>query len=111
VTDSGQEIGDQMSAGVANLFELLTLTGASPNVIQVFMEQHATGNIRYGDLKKSVHENIIRVLSPVRDRRSKMADDTISEILRDGATRAAEIARETMANVRDHVGVGRPRVS
>ena len=111
VTDSGQEVGEQMSAGVANLFELLTLTGTPPNTIQAFMEQHAAGNIRYGDLKKSVHENIIRVLSPIRDRRSKMSDDTISDILTDGAVRASEIARETMANVRDHVGVGPPRIS
>ena len=111
VTDSGHETGEQMSAGVTNLFELLALTDTAQETVEGFREQHAAGNIRYGDLKKSVHENIIRVLSPIRDRRSAMSDDVISDILTEGAARASEIARETMDNVRTHVGVGPARIS
>jgi tryptophanyl-tRNA synthetase len=111
VTDSGQEIGGQMSPGVANLFELLNLTGAQPDVIQLFTEQHATGNIRYGDLKKAVHENIVQALAPIQQRRFAMSDAAISGILAEGAARASKIARATMVDVRSHVGVGRPQIS
>ena len=111
VTDSGQEIGGQMSPGVANLFELLNLTGAQPDVIQLFTEQRATGNIRYGDLKKAVHENIVQALAPIQQRRFAMSDAAISGILAEGAARASKIARATMVDVRSHVGVGRPQIS
>ena len=111
VTDSGQEIGGQMSPGVANLFELLNLTGAQPDVIQLFTEQRATGNMRYGDLKKAVHENIVQALAPIQQRRFAMSDAAISGILAEGAARASKIARATMVDVRSHVGVGRPQIS
>ena len=41
-----------------------------------------------------------------RKRRSVMTDDGIRDILADGAVRASEIAKETMAGVRERVGVG-----
>ena len=107
VTDSGQEVGEQMSLGVANLFELLNLTNTPPDVLDNFKEQHAVGSIRYGDLKAAVQENIMRTLDPIRERRCQMSDDKISGILSEGAARASEIAKATMADVRRHVGVGR----
>ena len=106
VTDSGQELGDEMSPGVANLFELLHLTGADVDEIDAFKAQHAAGEIRYGDLKTAVHDNIVRVLDPIRERRAAMSDDEIRGILADGARRASAIAKTTMADVRDRVGVG-----
>ena len=111
VTDSGQVIGGKMSPGAANLFELLNLTGAPPDVLQLFKDQHATGNIRYGDLKKAVHGNIVEALVPIQQRRFAMSDETISGILAEGAVRASEIAQATMLDVRSHVGIGGPRVS
>ncbi len=109
VTDSGEQVGEEMSPGVANLFELLRLTGASDEVVGGFEAQHAAGEIRYGDLKTAVRSNIMRVLDRIRERRSRMSDEEIKDILAAGAARASEIAKVTMADVRTLVGVGPPQ--
>ena len=98
-----------MSPGVANLFELLRLTDAPDEVVGGFEAQHAAGEIRYGDLKTAVQSNIMRVLDPIRERRSRMSDEEIKDILAAGAARASEIAKVTMADVRTRVGVGPPQ--
>jgi hypothetical protein len=46
------------------------------------------------------------VLDPIHERRASLSDDDIRDILADGAARASEIARATMADVRAHVSVG-----
>ena len=106
VTDSGEQIGEEMSAGVANLFELLQLSGAPTEVTEEFKAAHAAGEIRYGDLKAAVRDQIMTVLDPIRERRAALSDDDIRGILAGGAARASEIARATMADVRGFVGVG-----
>ena len=108
VTDSGEQVGGEMSPGVANLFEILRLTGAVDDVVDGFKAQHAAGKIRYGDLKTAVQDHIMRVLDPIRERRSRMSDDEIRDTLAAGAARASEIAKATMAGVRARVGVGPP---
>ncbi len=109
VTDSGEQVGQAMTPGVANLFELLRLTGAPGDVVDGFEAQHAAGEIRYGDLKTAVQTNILRVLDPIRERRSRLSDEEIQDILAAGAGRASEIAEATMADVRALVGVGPPQ--
>ncbi len=106
VTDSGTETGQEMSPGVANLFELLAISGAPEDTIAGFKQQHAAGEIRYGDLKTVVRDQLLTVLDPIRERRATLSDDDIRDILADGAARASEIARATMADVRARVGVG-----
>lgn len=105
VTDTGDQAGAAMSPGVANLFELLRLSGAPADVIAGFEEQHAAGAIRYGDLKTAVREHLFQVLDPIRERRASLSDDAIRNILDEGSARAAEIAVETMREVRARVGI------
>ena len=106
VTDIGLEAEQEMSPGVANLFELLRLSEAPPELIDDFENQHGKGELRYGDLKAAVEENLVRVLEPISQRRAALSDDEIVAILQQGAARASEIARRTMADVRGHLGVG-----
>ena len=106
VTDTGMEAGQEMSPGVANLFGLLRLTETPSETIDELERQHAEGQLRYGDLKASVQENLMRVLDPIRERHEALSDEGIASILERGAERAAEIARDTMADVHRHVGVG-----
>lgn len=44
-------------------------------------------------------------LRPMRERRAELSDDTIEDILRDGARKAREVASATMAEVRDAMGL------
>ena len=106
VTDTGDEAGQAMSPGVANLFELLRLSHAPADVIERFRAQHAAGEIRYGDLKTAVFDGVMSVLDPIRSRRAQLSDDDVRDILAEGARRAGEVADETLAHVREMVGVG-----
>lgn len=106
VTDTGDQAGEAMSPGVANLFELLRLAQAPDEVISGFKAQHADGAIRYGDLKTAVRDHLMEVLDPIRHRREALSDEDVRDILARGAERAAEIAARTMREVRARVGVG-----
>jgi tryptophanyl-tRNA synthetase len=106
VTDVGLEAGQDMSPGVANLIGLLRLS-APPSTVQEYVARHEAGELLYGDLKQAVADHLESALAPIRERRAELADAEIVEILEDGARRATAIARETMTEVRELVGVGR----
>ncbi len=59
------------------------------------------------DCKKLLAKNMNEVLKPVRERRAEFAakPEYIREVLADGATRAQVIARETMKEVRQKMGL------
>ena len=61
----------------------------------------------YGDLKKEVAEVVVEALTPFQQRMSELLADPaeLDRILADGADRAREVARATMARVRDRVGL------
>lgn len=95
----------EMSPGVENLFTLLRAT-APEEVTEEYLERYRSGEPMYGDLKKAVRDHLETVLAPIRERRAELDDRTVREALRQGAERASAIARETMAEVRELVGVG-----
>lgn len=108
VTDVGGEgAGDEMSPGVANLFGLLRLT-APEEVVDEYLERYRSGEPMYGDLKKGLRDHLEETLAPIRERRAALDDDDVRDVLRDGAERAGAIARETMGEVRELLGVGAP---
>ena len=57
--------------------------------------------------KRLLAEGINRALEPLRERRRELADrpDYIEEALQEGAGRARAIARETLAEVQDRMGI------
>ena len=63
---------------------------------------------RYGELKSAVASAVIDYLEPVRNRYTDLrADESkLEAILTDGAGRARKIASETLADVRECMGVG-----
>ena len=52
------------------------------------------------DCKKALAKHVNECLDPIRDRRYKLKDDELSDILSVGAKKAREIAEETMVKVR-----------
>jgi len=78
----------------------------TPEEVEAEMER-ARG---YGDLKAAVAAAVIDYLAPVRERYSELRADEgrLEAILADGAARAREIAGETLADVRERMGVGAP---
>jgi len=109
VTDSGREIERSLEKpGVSNLIEILAVArGVSPEQVEAEMRD-ARG---YGDLKVAVAEAVVEMLASVRERYVELRADeqALERVLLDGAQRARAIAADTLADVRECMGVGSPR--
>jgi tryptophanyl-tRNA synthetase len=105
VTDSGTEIvRAEDKPGISGLIEILAaVRGTSAEAI----EQEFAG-ARYGDFKVAVGEAVVDYLAPVRERYAALRADPalLEEILAAGAARARALAAETLADVRERMGVG-----
>ena len=68
VTDEGpKEPNQPISEPVANLLTLMELT-STPDTVQHFRDAYADCSIRYGDLKKQLAEDILKITLPIRER-------------------------------------------
>jgi tryptophanyl-tRNA synthetase len=108
VTDSGSEVRRaQDKPGVSNLIEILAaVRGQAPEAVEAELK-----DARYGELKGAVATAVIDYLEPVRESYAGLRADEgkLEAILEDGAERARKIAGETLADVRERMGVGAPR--
>jgi tryptophanyl-tRNA synthetase len=105
VTDSGSEVRRAPDKpGISNLIEILSvIQDRTPESV----EQEFEGQ-QYGAFKGAVAEAVVDYLAPVRERYSELRGDEgeLLRILRDGAGRARAIAADTLADVRERMGVG-----
>jgi tryptophanyl-tRNA synthetase len=108
VTDSGTDVRRAPDkAGITNLIEILAvIRDVSPEEVE--REFDGSG---YGDFKSAVAEAVVDYLTPVRERYAELRRDeaALEAALAGGAERARAIAVETLADVRDAMGVGPPR--
>ena len=107
VTDEGPKVPDSpVSEPIANLFSLMDLVSA-PDVAAHFPQAYADCSIRYGDLKKQIAEDILKVTLPIRERilEIRRDDEFLSKVVRQGAERARETAAKTLADVRHIMGI------
>ena len=107
VTDEGpKEPNQPVSEPVANLFTLMELTSA-PEVVQHYRDAYADCSIRYGDLKKQLAEDILKVTLPIRERILDLRNDDeyIGRVLRQGAEVARERAAQTLKEAREIMGI------
>ena len=107
VTDEGpKEPNQPVSQPVENLFTLLELT-SSPEIVKSYRDAYADCSIRYGDLKKQLAEDILKITTPIRERYADIRanDAYISKVVRQGAERARERAAKTLAEVREVMGI------
>jgi tryptophanyl-tRNA synthetase len=104
VTDTGTEIkaDEENKPGVTNLLRIHSaLSGTSIEDL----ERHFEGQ-GYGALKKELAQIVLDTFEPIRERTGKLLADEaqLDRMLAIGADRAREVARATMATVRDRVG-------
>ena len=107
VTDEGpKEPNQPISEPVQNLLTLMELT-SDPAVVQQFRDAYADCSIRYGDLKKQLAEDILKVTTPIRERINDILadEDYMRRVLARGAERAREQAARTLAEVRHIMGI------
>lgn len=109
VTDPGPPtIGSRLeeaSPGVANLFVLLEIF--APNQYRDFKQQFESGTIRYSHLKEALAEAMVDVLAPVRQKYEELKGDLgyIGKVLQSGAERARKVSQDTIAEVREKMGL------
>jgi tryptophanyl-tRNA synthetase len=99
-TDAGAD-----SPGVKNLFDILE--AIDETVVKGFKKEHQKGTLKYSDLKDVVANTIISHLEPFQERRKELEEqkEEVAEILIEGAKSARKIARRTMEEVREKIGV------
>jgi tryptophanyl-tRNA synthetase len=106
VTDSGTEIRRAPDKpGVTNLIEILAVArGTTPQQVETDMLD-ARG---YGDLKTAAADAVVEWLTPVRERYEHLRADeaALERMLERGAEKARAMARETLVDVREVMGVG-----
>jgi tryptophanyl-tRNA synthetase len=109
VTDSGSDIVRAPDKpGVTNLIDIIA---ASRGVAPATVEEEMRSARGYGDLKAAAAEAVVAMLAPVRERYAELRGDegALEAVLAAGAEKARAIASETLADVRDAMGVGAPR--
>jgi tryptophanyl-tRNA synthetase len=79
---------------------------SGPDAFNFFEEQYNNCNIRYGDLKKHLAEDIVKFTEPIRNRILELSNNEqyISKVARLGAEKARESGRRTVNEVRDIIG-------
>jgi tryptophanyl-tRNA synthetase len=106
VTDSGPtEPNQHMSEPIKNLFTIMSVV-SELSTLQYFKEKYATCEIRYGELKKQLGEDIVKFTSPIRERINEILADNkyLAKVVSQGAEKARTSASRTIKEVREIIG-------
>ncbi len=106
VTDSGPtEPNSPMPEPIQNLFTIMKAV-STPDTVAYFTEKYNTCEIRYGDMKKQLAEDIVAIIKPISERIKEIDSD--NEFLKRTVMRGAEKAREnaikTVREMREIMG-------
>jgi tryptophanyl-tRNA synthetase len=105
-TDQGPSSPDsEMPEYIRGLFTLLGLVG-SPEILSKYEYDFNHCQIRYGDFKKQLAEDLIRFIKPIREKAVALRSDPveIDNILAKGAAKARKSASLTLLEVRKALG-------
>lgn len=106
LTDEGpKEMNATKPECIENLFTILNIV-STPEVVNHFEEKWNTCEIRYGDLKKQLAEDIIAVTNPIRERILQIQSDEVylHKVANEGAERARQSASKIVREVREIMG-------
>ena len=106
VTDAGPTMQNQpMTEPISNLF-LLMKAVSKQDTIAYFEDQYNNCQIRYGDLKKQLAEDMIVFVNPFRERINEILGDEVylNKVAQMGKDKAKESAGKTIREVREIIG-------
>ena len=92
VTDAGPtEPNSVMPEVIANLFTIMDIV-STPDTVKFFKEKYASCEIRYGDLKKQLAEDVCKLIAPINQRIKEIDSDNeyLSKVAKQGAEKARE---------------------
>lgn len=106
LTDSGPTApNSEKSECIENLFTILKIV-STPEVVAHFEEKWNTCQIRYGDLKGQLAQDIIALLNPIRERILQIQNDEnyLHKVTFEGREKARESASKILKEVRSIMG-------
>ena len=106
VTDAGPTmLNQEKPEPIRNLFTLLELV-SGPEAYDYYNDLYNNMQIRYGDLKKQLAQDINAFCAPIREKILAYSADEqyMQQVAREGAERARESAEKTLREVREIIG-------
>jgi tryptophanyl-tRNA synthetase len=106
-TDAGPATsGEEMPDYIRNLFQLVSLV-SHESTVQKFRDDFNNANIRYGDMKKQLAEDMVAFIAPIREKAQSIRNDEayLKKVVQQGAEKARESARQTIEQAREFVGL------
>lgn len=106
ITDAGPTRPNQPKPEpIQNLFTIMKAV-STPDTFGYFEDKYNTCEIRYGDMKKQLAEDLVKFTSPIRERiEAILADnDYLRKVATMGAEKARESAAKTISDVRHIIG-------
>ncbi len=106
VTDGGPSHDNQEKPQeVQNLFDLMKVV-SSADTLTHFEELYNKCQIRYGDFKKALADDMIVATQPIREKIDHISGDTVllRQVAKHGAAKARESAQKTIKEVREIIG-------
>ena len=107
VTDSGPtEPNSAIPEPIQNLFTIMDIV-STPDTVEHFKNLYNTCEIRYGDLKKQLAEDVVKLIAPINAKIAEIdADDEyVKRAAKIGAEKARESAVKTIKEVREIIGI------
>ena len=110
-TDQGPTVDNQAkSQEIENLFTIMRHV-STPDTFHYFDDAYNHCQIRYGDMKKQLAEDIVNFCKPIRERILDLSkqDSYIEQVMKSGAEKARANARKTIHDVREIIGFSNNR--
>jgi tryptophanyl-tRNA synthetase len=103
--DGPSERGSEIPTAIANLLDLMNLV-SQEDVKKFFESAYYEGNIRFGDMKKQLAEDMCAFVSPIREKIEEALSnpELIQKASKMGSEKASESANKTIAEVREIIG-------
>lgn len=106
VTDSGPTEPNQVKPeAIQNLFSLMKIV-SSEETLNFFDDAYNNCQIRYGDLKKQLSEDMIKFTAPFLEKIKELSSDNdyLQKVATMGAEKARESASVTIKEIREIIG-------
>jgi tryptophanyl-tRNA synthetase len=106
VSDSGPtELNQPKAQAIENLFNIMAVV-SNTETLTYFEDAYNNCQIRYGDMKKQLAEDVIKFTTPLREKILELRSDDayLSKVARMGAEKAKESAAKTVREVREIIG-------
>jgi tryptophanyl-tRNA synthetase len=107
VTDTGPTHKNQkMPEPIKNLFIIMEVV-STKDTVDYFLEKYKNCEIRYGDMKKQLSQDVNKTIEPIRQRIKEFMsnDEYLHKVITLGRDRARESAGKTLREVREIIGL------